>query len=450
MTKTYQEMYKEKLITPEEAARLIESGDYLLYGGFLGQPHDFDRALAARKEELYDVNIFVGSSILPPLSTATCDPTHEHFTCNSVYFSAVDRKLHDKNLIFYQPLHFSQGQEVFRRHYYPPYTYVGQVAPMDKNGFFSFGPANLYSMEGCLQAGRIILEVNENMPRVPGGSEDSIHISLVDYVIEGSNTPLFELPPPPEPTKEDIAIAKYLMEEIPDRACLQLGIGSLPNLLGEYLADSDLKDLGIHTEIFMDSMVHLFEKGKITNRYKTIDRGKIAFTFALGSNNLYEFMRDNPLMASHPAEYTNDPRNISRNDNVISINNAIEIDLFAQVCSESSGTRQISGTGGQLDFVQGAWYSKGGKSFLCINSTYTDKEGNMHSRIRPTLPNGSIVTTPRTCVDYIVTEYGIAHIKSNPTWRRAELLIELAHPNFRDELIKEAEKMKIWRRSNKR
>lgn len=450
MNKTYMEMYQEKLISPQKAASLISSGDYFLYGAFLGQPHDFDKALAERKEELRDITIFYGSSILPPLSTAICDPSHEHFTCNSVYFSAIDRRLHDNNLIFYQPMHFSHGQEIFRRHYYPPYTYVGQVAPMDENGFFSFGPANLYSLEGCLQAGRVILEVNENMPRVPGGSEDSIHISLVDYIVEGSNTPLFEMPPSPEPTKEDIAIANHLINEIPDRACLQLGIGSLPNLLGEYIADSDLKDLGLHTEIFMDSMIRLFESGRVTNRYKAIDRGKIAFTFALGSKDLYEFMRDNPLMASHPAEYTNDPRIISRNDNVISINNAIEIDLFAQVSSESSGTRQISGTGGQVDFVQGAWYSKGGKSFLCINSTYTDKNGQVHSRITPTLSAGSIVTTSRTFVDYIVTEYGIAHIKSNPTWKRAELLIELAHPDFRDDLVKEAEKMKIWRRTNKK
>ncbi len=450
MSKSYLEMYQEKLITSDGAARLINSGDFILYGGFLGQPHDFDKALAARKEELFDVDIFLGSSILPPLATVISDPSHEHFTCNSVYFSAVDRKLHDQNLIFYQPLHFSQGQEIFRRHYYPPYTYVGQVSPMDKNGFFSFGPANLYSFDGCIQAGRIILEVNENLPRVPGGSEDSIHISLVDHVIEGSNTPLFELPAAPPPSKEDMAIAKYLLEEIPDRACLQLGIGSLPNLLGDYLADSDLKDLGIHTEMFVDSMIHLFDKGKITNRYKNLDRGKIAFTFSLGNKELYEFIRDNPLMASHSAEYTNDPRNICRNDNVISINNAIEVDLFTQVCSESSGTRQISGTGGQVDFVQGAWYSQGGKSFLCINSTYTDKNGNLHSRIKPTLPLGSIVTTPRTFVDYIVTEYGIAHMKRHPSWKRAELLIELAHPHFRDELVKEAEKMKIWRRTNKK
>jgi acyl-CoA hydrolase len=196
-------------------------------------------------------------------------------------------------------------------------------------------------------------------------------------------------------------------------------------------------------------MVELFDRGLVTNRYKTIDRGKIGFSFCLGTKETYEFISGNPLMASYPASFSNNPRTIAMNDKVVSINNALEIDLFSQVCSESSGFRQISGTGGQLNFVEGAYYSRGGKSFLCLTSTYTDKKGELHSRIVPTLAPGGIVTTPRASVDYIVTEYGKECLKGRSTWARAEKLVNIAHPAFRDDLIKEAERMKIWRLSNK-
>ena len=449
MSKTYTQEYQEKLINASQAAQMINSGDYILYGGMLGRPIDFDVELAKRKEELHDVYIYMSTTLLPPVRTAASDPSHEHFTCNNFYFSAIDRRMADHNLMYYLPSHLSEAQTMLERPENPNYTCVVQVCPMDNEGFFSFGPANVYSYTGCLGADRVILEVNENMPRVPGGSEDAIHISQIDYIIEGSNSPLFELPPTAEPSDIDMTMAKLILEEIEDRSCLQLGIGTLPDLLGELICDSDLKDLGIHSEMFCNSMVPLFTKGLVTNRYKTFDRNKIGFTFCLGTRETYDFIEDNPLMASHPSSYSNDPRIISLNDKVVSINNILTVDLFSQVCSESSGFRQISGTGGQVDFVEGARYSKGGKSFLCLTSTYTDKEGQVHSRIVPTLEPGSIVTTPRASVDYLVSEYGLAKVKGEATWKRAELIIELAHPQFRDELIKEAERMRIWRRSNK-
>lgn len=449
MKKSYYSEYQQKLITADQAAGLVQPGAYLLYGSFLSKPIDFDNSLAKRINELTDINIFYGAGLIPPLQTALADPNHRVFTCNSCYFSAVDRKMYDQGMLYYTPANFSQANEMFSLPYYPPYIFVVQVAPMDEHGFFSFGASNTYCFEGALQAATVIVEVNQNMPRVPGGSEDGLHISMVDHIIEGSNPVMFELPAAPEPTEVDMCMAKLILEKIPDHACLQLGVGTLPNILGNILCETDLTDLGIHSEMFCDSMVDLFEAGKITGRYKTIDRGKIVVTFCLGTNKAYDFVDGNPIMASHPCDYTNDARIISRNDNVVSINNAIEIDLFSQVSAESSGIRQISGTGGQLDFVEGAWYSKGGKSFLCLTSTFTDKNGTVHSRIVPTLKAGSIVTTPRTLVDYVVTEYGIAQMKGQPTWSRAEKLISLAHPDFRDDLIRQAQDMKLWRRTNK-
>ncbi|HOP30238.1 MAG TPA: acetyl-CoA hydrolase/transferase C-terminal domain-containing protein [Spirochaetota bacterium] len=441
--------YNNRLISASDAAGLITNDESILYGVFLGRPVDFDRELAGRKEELLNVQVTQCAGLPAASPTTCCDPSGEHFTCNSWFFDTGNRRMGDKHLMFYTPCVFSQLQDIIGSDLFRYDTYVQQVTPMDRFGFFSFGPTNVNSLESCLGAKRVILEVNENIPRVPGGSEDSIHISMVDHIIEGCNTPLLELPQGKEPSDAEKRMAALLLPEIPDRACLQLGIGGLPNTLGELICDSDLKDLGIHTEMFVDSMVKMFNMGLVTGRYKTTDRCKIAFTFALGSRDMYDFMKDNPVMASHCGRYTNNPEIVGLNDNLISINNTLMVDLFGQCCSESAGPRQISGTGGQVDFVNAAWKSNGGKSFLCLSSSYRDKDGSLKSRIMPMLPEGSIVTTPRTLVDRIVTEYGIAHLKGKSTWQRAELLIGIAHPDFRDELVRNAEKMNIWRRSSK-
>jgi len=442
-------LYSEKLLKVEEAAGLIESGDRLLYGVFLGRPFDFDVALAERKDELNNVIITQCAGLPADGPSTSCDPTHEHFTCNSWFFDTADRRKGDSNIMFYTPCVFSQLQTIIGSDLFQYDTYVQQVSPMDNHGFFSFGPTNVNSLESCLAAKRVILEVNESLPRVPGGAEDAIHISMADHVIEGSNRPPATLPAGGKPTDAERSMAELLIKEIPDRACIQLGIGGLPNTLGELICDSDLKDLGIHTEMFVDSMVKMFNAGIATGRYKTTDRCKMAFTFALGSNDLYEFMDNNPVMASHCGRYTNNPEIVGLNDNLISINNTLMVDLFGQACSESAGPRQISGTGGQVDFVNSAWKSNGGKSFLCLSSTYKDREGTMRSRILPMLPEGSIVTTPRTLVDRIVTEHGIAHLKGKSAWERAELLIGISHPDFREELVKNADKMRIWRKTSR-
>ncbi len=248
----------------------------------------------------------------------------------------------------------------------------------------------------------------------------------------------------------DKAVAKLIVEEIPNGACLQLGIGGMPGAVGSLIAESDLKDLGVHTEMYVDAFVDIAKAGKINGKCKQVDPGKQVFAFAAGTKKLYDYIHKNPQVHSAPVNYTNDARVIAQQDNFISINNAVDVDLFGQVNSESAGTRHISGAGGQLDFVLGAYLSNGGKTFICCSSSFTDKSGKLHSRIRPTLAPGSAVTDTRTNVHYVVTEYGKVNLKGKATWQRAEMLISIAHPDFRDELIVEAEKMGVWRKSNKR
>jgi acyl-CoA hydrolase len=233
-----------------------------------------------------------------------------------------------------------------------------------------------------------------------------------------------------------------------DECCVQLGIGGMPNAVGKMIAESDLKDLGCHTEMLVDAYVHMYEAGRLTGRKKNIDPGKMVYGFAVGSQRLYDFIDNNPLCASYPVNYTNRPSIAALNDNLITINNAIEVDLYGQVCAESVGTRIISGTGGQLDFVLAAYESRGGKSFVCLPSC-SEREGKLKSKIVPTLKPGAIVTDPRSVAHYIVTEYGKFAMKGMSVWQRAEGLINLAHPQLRDELIQAAQAQGIWRRSNK-
>jgi acyl-CoA hydrolase len=318
---------------------------------------------------------------------------------------------------------------------------------MDEHGYFNYGPQNSHSQAVFDRSRLVIVEVNQNQPRCLGGYHEAIHISQVDHIIEGNNPPLPELIPA-APSIADKKVAEYIVKELYDGCCLQLGIGPMPLSVGQMIAQSDLKNLGCHTEMMVDSFVDMVEAGRITGRYKTTDPGKLAYTFALGTQRLYDFLHNNPMCSSYPVDYTNNVRVASANDNLMTINNVVEVDIYGQVCAESVGTRHISGTGGQLDFVEGAYKSKNGQSFICLPSTIEIK-GQVSSRIKPILSPGAIVTDPRTATHMIVTEYGVANMKGKSTWQRAEALISIAHPDFRDELIKEAEKMHIWRKSNK-
>lgn len=446
--------YRSKVITAEKAAQLIRSGMTIEYGQFATKPVDFDRALGARagEENLSDVSIRATGSVLPIPEVVKCDPSQSTFSYGSWYCTALDRKMSDIGLCVHRPFNYHEANNICTN---PDYidvwadVWVAQVAPMDVSGVFNFGIAASHNYSMASTAKIRIVEVNENMPRCLGGFDEGIHLSEVDYIIEGSNSPLFCTPKPQAAREAEQRIADYIVNEIHDGACLQLGIGALPNLIGMMLADSDLKDLGIQSEMFCDSFVAMYEAGKITNSKKAFDRGKSTYAFCLGTQDTYDFLDDNSRLAACPVVYTNDPARVRENDQMISINNILEVDLFSQICSESKGTRQISGTGGQLDFVIGAYESKGGKSFLAFTSTFIDSSGNQHSRVRPLLTPGAIVTVPRTMVNWLVTEYGKVSLKGRSVWERAELIISIAHPDFRDELINQAEQMKIWKPTNK-
>ena len=321
-----------------------------------------------------------------------------------------------------------------------------QVAPMDSHGNFNMGP-QISDMWGVIKAAKkIIVEVNENMP-VALGYQSAINLSQIDYIVEGSNTPLAELPSK-EPSEIDRKIAGHIVEKVRSNSTLQLGIGSLPQCIGSMLADSDVENISAHTEMLVDAYVDLFEAGKLSGA-KNLDKGSTVYAFAGGTRRLYDFIDKNPICCSAPVSYVNNVATIAQIDNFVSVNGCVHVDLYGQVCSESAGYQQISGTGGQLDFVLGAYQSKGGQSFLCTPSTRKTADGKLESLISPLLPAGSIVTTPRTATHYVVTEYGAVNLKGKNTWERAELLISIAHPDFRDQLIREAEKMGIWKNSSR-
>ena len=375
----------------------------------------------------------------------------EHLTWNSWHFGGIERKAAAKGYAFYAGFRYSEAPRYYYDSTDPLDVAFLMVSPMDAHGYFNFGPSCSHLRAVVETAKKVVVEVNPSMPVCLGTADNYVHIDEVDFVVEGFDEPLDAFPPAGEATEVDKKVADLVVRELTDGCCLQLGIGGMPNAIGKQIAESDLKDLGIHTEMYVDAMVELSKAGKITGKYKTIDRGMQTYAFAAGTPALYEFLDHNPECMAASVGYVNDARTIAQIDNFISINNAIDVDLYGQISAESSGYTHISGAGGQLDFVLGAYLSRGGKSFMCISSTFMDKKaGKMQSRIRPTLSAGSIVTDSRANAMYIVTEYGIANMKGRTTWQRAEDLIGIAHPDFRDELIREAEQMHIWRKSNKR
>lgn len=444
----FSQEYKEKLMSADEAVKIIKSGDWVDYGWCNGTPDVLDKALAKRTDELKDIKLR-GGILLKPLAVFEREDAGEHFTWNSWHMGGYERKLIARGCSFYAPIRYSELPRYYRDGAAKVNVAMFQVAPMDAHGYFNFGPNASHLGAVCEMADHIIVEVNENMPRCLGGTETGIHISKVNSIVEGENPAIAELGAGGPATEVDKKVAQLIVDQIPNGACLQLGIGGMPNAVGSLIAESDLKDLGVHTEMYVDAFVDIAKAGKITGANKSIDRYRQTYGFGAGTKKMYDYMDENPELMSAPVSYTNDIRQIAALDNFISINNCVDIDLFGQVSSESSGTKQISGAGGQLDFVLGAYLSNGGKSFICCSSTFTDKQGQMHSRIRPTLANGSIVTDTRANTHYVVTEYGMVNVKGLSTWEKAEAIISIAHPDFRDELIKEAENMHIWRRSNK-
>lgn len=444
----FSQEYQSKLKTADEAVKVVQSGDWVDYGWCTGTPDVLDQALARRTDELHDVKVR-GGILLKPLAIFEREDAGEHFCWNSWHMGGLERKLIARGCAYYSPIRYSELPRYYRDSIHPDDVAMLVVAPMDKHGYFNFGPNASHLMAICETAKHIIVEVNENMPRCLGGMEEGIHISQVDAIVEGNNPAIGELGGGGAATDVDKAVAKLIVDEIPNGACLQLGIGGMPNAVGSLIAESDLKDLGVHTEMYVDAFVDIARAGKINGSKKNIDRFRQTYAFGAGTKKMYDYLDENPELMSAPVDYTNDVRTIAQLDNFISINNAVDFDLFGQINAESAGTKHISGAGGQLDFVMGAYMSHGGKSIICCSSTFTRKDGTVESRIQPTLAPGSIVTDTRANTHYLVTEYGKVCLKGLSTWERTEKIISIAHPDFRDWLIEEADKMHIWRRSNK-
>jgi butyryl-CoA:acetate CoA-transferase len=444
----FYEEYKRKLVSADEAVKVVKSGDIVDYAFFNGKPVECDIALAKRKDELQDVSIYSAVTIPPVPETAKAKGS---FIYHDWQFSKVSRILQSFGLCYYSPILYHQAPSLYRdRIAHQRNVVICRVCPMDEHGYFNLGPQNSETLAKIEMGNIVILEVNKNMPVCLGGAEESVHISQVDYIVEAPEDQTLPDLPGVEPNDIDKAVAAHIMKYVEDGSCIQLGIGGMPGAVGKAIASSDLKDLGGHTEMFVDAYVDMMESGRMNGAAKQIDRFRTAYTFAIGSQRMYDYMNNNPACVSYNVDYTNDPRVIAKLDKFISINNAVQIDIYSQVNAESMGPVQISGNGGMWDFVLGAQWSKDGKSFICLSSTFKDSEGNIKSRIVPTFSPGSITTIPRQMVDFIVTEYGAIRLRSKPTWERAELLISIAHPDFRDELVKSAEEFKIWTKTNKK
>ncbi len=431
--------YSKKCITPEEATAKIKSDSILAIGMAIGQPPALLRALADRiqSDDIKNLKVYYKLAFQHISDTLYQKGVIEKINANSFFLSPFDKPLIKRGLeegrkyINFVPSHFSRLPSVFSD-IIKPDAFMVTVSPMDKGGFFSLGTNNDYTSTALRSAKYVMVEVNKNMPRVFGQSQ--VHIDEVDAIIE-NDQPLMEFPPKPISAEEE-KIAMVIAKEIPDGATLQLGIGALPAAIVGQLKNH--KDLGVHTELLSNAFIDLIKQGVITNKKKTLHPYKNVFTLALGDRQLYDFMDDNASFESYPSSYVNDPYIIGKNDNLISVNSAIEVDLYGQINAEFIGGHQYSGSGGQFDFIRGSIRSKGGKSFVAFPSTA--KKGQA-SRIVNKLQG--LATDTRMDVDYIVTEYGMVRLRGKSNSERARALIEIAHPNFRDELVKQAESVRL-------
>jgi acetyl-CoA hydrolase len=423
-------IYESRIAKPEDAVRVIKPGQRIFLTGNCSVPQKVLAALVDYAPEIHDVEIAQALTVGP---TDYVAPAMEgHLRVNTMFISANIRRAVNEGRADFTPVLLSEFPLLFKRGHLPIDVALIHVSPPDEHGFCSLGIEVGLTKSAAESARVIIAEVNQQMPRTLGDS--FIHVSRLNYVVP-VDYELPELAMGEEGPSEIIEkIASYIAELIPDSATMQLGIGAIPDAVLKYLFEK--KDLGIHTELFSDGVVDLVEAGVLTNARKTLHPGKIIAGFILGTHRLYNWVDDNPLIELHPTEYVNDPFVIAQNERMVAVNSAIEVDLTGQVCADSIGTRLYSGVGGQLDFIYGASRSKGGVPIIALPSTARN-----FSRIVTTLKPGAGVVTSRNHVRYIVTEYGVADLYGKTIRQRAQQLIKIAHPQFREQLTQEAKEL---------
>ncbi len=425
----WKEIYESKLVSAEEAVSKIESNSRIVIGHAVGEPSEVVEAMVKNKDNYENVEIV--HMVAMGKGEYSKEGMEKNFHVNTLFVGASTKDAVASGRGDYTPCFFYEIPRLFKEGYLPVDVALIQVSEPDEHGYCSFGVANDYTKPAAENAKVVIAEVNKNMPRILGDS--FIHISDIDYIVKTCH-PIIEL-------KEhkigeiERSIGRNCASLIEDGSTLQLGIGAIPDAVLLFLKDK--KDLGIHSEMISDGIVELVEAGVINNKKKTLHPGKIVVTFLMGSKRLYDFVDNNPMVESYSVDYVNDPKVIMQNYKMVSINSCVQVDLMGQICSESIGMKQISGVGGQVDFVRGASMAKDGKSIIAIPSTAAKGKA---SRIVPFIDNGAAVTTSRNDADYIVTEYGIAHLKGKSLKERAKDLINISHPHFRQGLIEEYKK----------
>lgn len=425
-------LYQSRVVTAEDAVRKIQSGQRVFLTGNCSTPQTVLAALVKHAPNLKDVEICQALSVGP--ADYVSPEMEGHMRVNTMFISANIRKAVQEGRADFTPVLLSEFPLLFKNKHLPVDVALVHLSPPDEHGFLSFGIENGLTKSAAESARTIIAEVNQQMPRTLGDS--FIHLSRINYIVP-VNYQLAEMSMGGEgadPVTEKIA--GFIAELIPDGATMQMGIGAIPDAVLKYLYNK--KDLGVHSELFSDGVIDLVDAGVMTNARKTLHTGKIVAGFIIGSRRLYNWVDDNPLIELHPTEYINDPYVIAQNDRMVAINSAIEVDLTGQVCADSIGPKLYSGVGGQLDFIYGASRSKGGVPIIALPSTTTTRDGTVISRIVTMLKRGAGVVTSRNHVRYIVTEYGVADLYGKSIRKRAEALIGVAHPDFREDMKKEA------------
>jgi acyl-CoA hydrolase len=418
--------YQRKRMDPGNAVTLVKDGDTVVLPIGAGEAPALLHALSARRRELRGVTVF---QLLPLVKADYFDPdTADHVRHSTAFLGGTSRSGAAAGWVDVHPAHFSEIPLLLRRGLLPCDVVFARASAMDEHGYFALGLSADYTMAAIERARAVVLEVNPGVPFCFGDCH--VHVSQVAALVQSSD-PIVELPHPPLGEVE-LSIGRFVADLVPDGATLQIGIGAIPDAVVQQLGDKN--DLGVHTEMFGDGILSLLEAGVITNTRKNLHPGKMMATFALGSHHLYEYMHRNPALEIHPVDVTNDPFLAGQNDNLHSINGTLQVDLVGQCGSETLGHRPYSGTGGQLDFVRAANRSQGGRAIMVVPSTA--RNGTV-SRIVATLTPGTHVTTGKNDVDYVVTEYGVAQLRGRSTRDRARALIEIAHPNFRDQLTED-------------